>query len=374
MGCSRWRTTTIPRAVPSRSAYAPTATESFTALSVWDGNLSFPANGTAFTFNGTIEGIEPCSNIPIANITTNQTFSVDSLTSSPGVTIGGGSPIGVLGANLTPTSIALIDPDGEDTTDSFVSLQGNLAFPQLANLSLPVSGTNYRRDQPQYQHTRIDTGRGHHRLKLPGFRCRFHRCRAFRQLFDQLRRLPVQRVSQPHHIVRRLLRFRIPGYDELGRSRGRKQWIGHGPVRDAFQQYFHLRPQHRRRQPGTDLPDVERRRRVFDRIGKHQRIDQFRRLLIPGVVRLWHRARRRHRQRESVESRRHAEWIRDCQWPDDDGLERRVAIRRRHGEPPPPSSRLRTGTSPSDRRMRASRSKAPSERQTTPAWSSRGET
>ncbi len=134
---------------PVEIGYAPTAGESFTALSVWDGNLSFPTNGTAFTFNGTIEGIEPSSNISIASITSSQTFSVDSLTSSPGVTIGGGNPIGVLGANLTPTSIALIDPDGGDTTDSFVSLQGNLSFPQLAGLSVPVSGTSYAEISPE---------------------------------------------------------------------------------------------------------------------------------------------------------------------------------------------------------------------------------
>ena len=65
---------------------------------------------------------------------------MDALTST-GVEIGGGAAVGVDGATLTPNSIALIDPPGGDTADSYVILQGTLGFSELPGLSVPVSGT-----------------------------------------------------------------------------------------------------------------------------------------------------------------------------------------------------------------------------------------
>jgi hypothetical protein len=47
-----------------------------------------------------------------------------------------------MGADFTSSLIALVDPSGGDTTDSYVSLQGSIGFSQLYGLSAPVSGTN----------------------------------------------------------------------------------------------------------------------------------------------------------------------------------------------------------------------------------------
>jgi len=127
--------------------FSPTSTESYTPLSIWTGDMSFTSNGTSFTFNGTIQGIAESSDISIADIATEQTFSMASLTGT-GVSISGGSSIGVLGASLTPNSIVLTDPAGGDTTNSFVSLQGPLGFSELPGLSVSVSGTNYVQISP----------------------------------------------------------------------------------------------------------------------------------------------------------------------------------------------------------------------------------
>jgi len=137
--------------------YTPTGSETYTALTDWTpGNgesLSFVVGGTSFDFAGTIAGIEQGATQSIANVGTAsspRTFDVSSLTST-GVDVTGGSGLAVLQQTLlpgsltptlTPTSLALVNPGGGSTTNSYVSLQGNLGLPILAGFSVPVTGTN----------------------------------------------------------------------------------------------------------------------------------------------------------------------------------------------------------------------------------------
>ena len=126
---------------PVDIGYNPTGSESYVPLTIWNGNMSFASGGSSFDFSGTIQGIEQSSNISIAQIGSNQTFSVSSLAGS-GVSISGGNSITIMGADFTSSLIALVDPSGGDTTNSYVSLQGSIGFSQLPGLSAPVSGTN----------------------------------------------------------------------------------------------------------------------------------------------------------------------------------------------------------------------------------------
>ena len=103
--------------------------------------MSFTSGGDSFSFSGEIDGIESASNVSIAKIGTSQIFSAANLSSS-GQSITGGSSINVMSAGFTPNLLALVDPAGGDTTNSYVSLQGAIGFSQLPGLSAPVSGTN----------------------------------------------------------------------------------------------------------------------------------------------------------------------------------------------------------------------------------------
>ena len=126
---------------PVDIGYNPTGSESYVPLTIWNGNMSFTSGGSSFDFSGTIQGIEQSSNVSIAQINSNQTFSVSSLAGS-GVSISGGNSITIMGADFTSSLIALVDPSGGDTTNSYVSLQGSIELSQLRGLSAPVSGTN----------------------------------------------------------------------------------------------------------------------------------------------------------------------------------------------------------------------------------------
>src|SRR5262249_36225650 len=123
-----------------------TSTEAYNPLTVWDGDLSFTSGGSSFTFSGTVEGIEQSTDLVLAQVGSSQTFSVSSLTGT-GVGISG-SPISVFGASFTPNNLALVDPAGGNTTDSYVSLQGSLGFSQLTGLAVPVSGSNFVQTSP----------------------------------------------------------------------------------------------------------------------------------------------------------------------------------------------------------------------------------
>ena len=126
---------------PVNIGFNPTGTESYLPLTVWNGNLSFTSGGSNFTFAGSISAIEQSANLVVGLATTAQTYSVSALTGS-GVAVSGGSTINVVGGNFQSNTLALADPAGGDSTNSYVSLQGSLGFSQLFGLSIPVSGTN----------------------------------------------------------------------------------------------------------------------------------------------------------------------------------------------------------------------------------------
>ena len=66
------------------------------------------------------------------------------------MSIGGESTVGRSSAqSLTPDAIALIDPAGGDTTDSYVSLQGNLGIAKLPGPVDPGFGHELRADRPR---------------------------------------------------------------------------------------------------------------------------------------------------------------------------------------------------------------------------------
>lgn len=132
---------TLTASGPVEIGYAPTSTEAFNPLTIWDGTLSFTSGGSSFDFSGTVQAIEQSADLTIGQVGSTATISVASLTST-GASLSG-SAFGVEGASFTPSSLALIDPAGGDTTASYVSLQGQLGFSELAGLSVPVSGTNF---------------------------------------------------------------------------------------------------------------------------------------------------------------------------------------------------------------------------------------
>ena len=167
---------------PVEIGYAPTSTESFYPLTVWNGDLSFSTGGSSFSFSGAVQGIEALTDVTIAQVASSQTFSVASLTST-GVGISG-SPLGVMGASFTANGIALLDPAGGDTTDAYVSLQGGLGFAQLAGLSVPVSGSISWRSVPRPS-AWADAGGGRHGHGVPGLRREFQPRRIVRRLLDR---------------------------------------------------------------------------------------------------------------------------------------------------------------------------------------------
>ena len=122
---------------------APIGAESFTALTTWNGTLSFTDGGTSFDFSGTIDGIESSSTVAVAQIGSTQTFNVAQLGSATGVSLAGaGIGVGVNGGILTPNLLALLSPSGTTTTGSYVSLQGSLGFTATPGLTAPVNGLN----------------------------------------------------------------------------------------------------------------------------------------------------------------------------------------------------------------------------------------
>ncbi|MFM7316822.1 MAG: beta strand repeat-containing protein, partial [bacterium] len=126
---------------PVNIGFNPTGSESYLPLTVWNGNLSFTSGGSNFTFAGSIAAIEQSANLVVGQATTAQTYSVSALTGS-GVAVTGGSSMNVMGSGFNANNLALTDPAGGDSTNSYVSLQGSLGFSQLSGLSIPVSGTN----------------------------------------------------------------------------------------------------------------------------------------------------------------------------------------------------------------------------------------
>lgn len=126
---------------PVDIGYAPTGTENFYPLTVWNGDLSFTSGGSSFNFSGTVDAIEQSTDVAVADVGTTQNFTIAALTGA-GINVSG-ETVSVLGATLTPTMLAFVDPAGGDTTGSYVSLQGSLGFAQLAGLSVPVSSPNF---------------------------------------------------------------------------------------------------------------------------------------------------------------------------------------------------------------------------------------
>ena len=103
--------------------FAPTESETHTPLAVWTGDLSFTSGGSSFTFGGSIEALgQSSATVAIAQTGPTETFAVEAPTST-GVGIGGGgaAAVGVVGAYLTPNSIAPIDPFGGHTADYYAT-------------------------------------------------------------------------------------------------------------------------------------------------------------------------------------------------------------------------------------------------------------
>jgi hypothetical protein len=126
---------------------APTKGEAFTPLVDIQGSVVIPTDvhAPAFSVTGATLAapVQGASSLILWQSPGVVSFSVAELTTTGRSLADGGQVFSFDGANFTPNSLLLFNPNGGGTGDAQVRLQGSLGIEQLKGLDEPVAGSNF---------------------------------------------------------------------------------------------------------------------------------------------------------------------------------------------------------------------------------------